>query len=887
MVKMKRVFTCLKKIITGAYLSFFSVSVSSQCINTFPYLEGFETVSTWTLAGANSDWALGTPAHPTINSAGGGIKSWCVGGLNGSFYNNAEQASIVSPCFDFTNLSYPWISFKIFWECEFNYDGMVLQYTTNNGSTWTNVGAFGDPNDCNTANWFNHNNISKLTSITTRHGWSGRIGATSAGCQGGNGSGGWVTAKHCLNGLANLTNVRFRFLFGSGTTCNNFDGIAIDDIVISNGISNTANYNYTCSGNGNYNFNAISSPCPSPATFTWDFGDPSSGAANTSALQNPSHVFSAPGVYSVSLIVKGGQCNPPDTVTKTVIVTNVSNPVSQDITCFGFNNGTASVSVNGANPISYNWLPSGGSASTALNLSAGNYSVVITDINNCTFTKTITINEPAQLISTIVVGNAGCGLSNGGATVTASGGIGAYVYSWQPVMGNTPVVSGLSTGNYSVSITDANNCSVSHAFSIAQAPALSLTVNSLTLCNNQAGAFTATVSGGTSPYSYNWNGTITAVGSLTVVGDGVANSYPVLVTDANGCISNPDSAKLIAIAPLVINVNPDDTICLGNKTTLYVNASGGNGVYNYLWQPNGSNASSFTVSVNTPQIYSVTVNDGCGSSQTASAAVNIYTVPVSSFTALQTSGCQPLCTSFSDLTLNSTGLIKNWYWDFGDSTSSTSIIGDHCYNKSGTFTVKLSYITNKGCLATQTITNYIHVFPKPHAEFTASTFETDVYNTTVNFYNQTQNASYYNWFFGGEAFSGQQNPTYTFLHEGHYKILLAAENSFGCIDTISRDLYVRPDFTFYAPNAFTPNGDGLNDRFLPKGAGWDPEKFELYIFDRWGEKIFQTKNPMEGWDGKVKGAGEIVETGTYVWKVVITDVFKEHHQFNGHCSLIK
>lgn len=883
---MKRVHTLSgKKFFLKIFIFIFSIDLSSQCINTFPYSEGFETIPSWTISGTNSDWTHGTPAHPTINSAGGGSKSWCVGGLTGSSYNNAEQASIVSPCFDFTNLSYPWISFKIFWECEFNYDGMVLQYSTNNGTTWNNVGAFGDPNDCNTANWFNHNNISKLTSISTRHGWSGRIGPTSSGCTGGNGSGGWVTAKHCLTGLANQPNVRFRFLFGAGITCNNFDGIAIDDINISNGAANVANYSYLCSGSGNFNFAAIPMPCPSPGTFTWDFGDPASGAANISTVQNPSHVFSTPGIYNVKLIAKGGLCNPPDTIIQTIIVTNISDPVSQNITCFGLNNGSASVVVNGASPILYNWLPSGGNNASATNLSSGNYSVIISDANNCTYTKTVNIVEPALLTSTVFASNASCGLSNGSATATASGGTGSYSYLWQPSAGNSSIVNGLAIGNYTVTITDANNCSLTKSINVSQTPALSLSVNSLTLCNNQQGNLIANVNGGTSPYSYNWNGTITAVNSLTVIG-GTTTSYPVLITDANGCISNPDTAKLFAVTPLVINVNPDDTICSGNRTTLFVNASGGNGNYTYLWQPSGSNASTFTVSATAPQIYSVTVTDGCGSSQATSVAVNIYTVPLSSFSAFQTSGCAPLCTNFSDLALNNSG-IQNWHWDFGDSTSSSNVIADHCYKKDGKYTVKLTYVTNQGCKGSQTIANYIHVFPKPIAEFTASTFETDVYNTSVSFYNQTQNASNYNWFFGTEGFSQQQNPEHTFLSEGHHKVFLVAQNGYGCLDTISKDVYVRPDFTFYAPNAFTPNDDGLNDRFFPKGAGWDPAQYELYVFNRWGEKIFQTKRSDEGWDGRINNKGEIVENDIYVWKVIVTDVFKERHQFTGHVMINK
>ncbi len=884
---MKRVQTNFTKIFFLKILIFFCCAkISSQCITSFPYNEGFETSPSWTISGPNSDWMWGAPAHPTINSAGGGLKSWCVGSLSGTFYNNAEQAAIVSPCFDFSNLNYPWISFKIFWECEFNYDGLVLQYSTNNGVTWNNVGAYGDPNDCNTANWFNHNNISKLTSIATRHGWSGRIGASAAGCSGGNGSGGWVVAKHCLTGLANLSNVHFRFLFGSGTTCNNFDGIALDDIVISNGISNVGNYNFICGGGGSYNFNAIAPSCPVPGTYGWNFGDAASGPSNVSAVQNPSHTFSAPGIYSVTLIVKGGQCNPPDTITQTIIVPNVSNPIVQNISCFGANNGSASVSVAPSAGCTYTWFPSGGNSSSVNNLSAGVYTVQINDPNNCSYTKTLSVTEPSQLNINLITQNASCGSSTGSATVIANGGTGGYTYSWLPSSSTSSINTNLNIGAYNLSVSDANNCTVSQTFSITQIPGLQLSVNSLTLCNNQPGIFTATVSGGTSPYSYNWNGTVTVSNTLPVVG-GITESFPLLVTDKNGCISNPDTAKLYAITPLVINTIPIDSVCPGSPAILTVNANGGNGIYNYVWQPGAMSGASVSISPTPFQIYTVTVTDGCSASKTATTTVFFYNVPTSSLTTSNTQGCQPLCVNFSDLTLNNSGTVKSWSWDFGDSTTSSSSSPEHCYLKSGVFGVKLNFITKQGCKGSQTISNYIHVFPKPVADFSANTYETDVYNPTVNFINQSVGNTASNWFFGGEATSNYNSPSYTFLGTGHYRVLLAVVNNFGCLDTISKDIYVKPDFTFYAPNAFTPNEDGLNDRFIPKGAGWDPDKYQLFIYDRWGEKIFSTNNPTEGWEGKVKGRGEIVENGIYVWKVILHDIFEEKHEFAGHVTLNK
>ena len=289
-------------------------------INSFPYAEDFEAGAAWTSGGTSSDWAWGTPAHPAINSAGGGVKSWCVGGLTGTFYNLGELAYLESPCFDFTTLDHPWISFKIFWECEKQYDGMTIQYSLDGGATYSNVGAYGDPLDCMNANWFNSANITNLVGVSPKHGWSGRIGPTVGSCQGGSGSGGWVTASHCMTNLANVPSVRFRFLFGAGTACNSYDGIAVDDILIQEATPDVAAFTFGCAGN-TIHFTDSSTGCPS--VYAWDFGDPGSGALNFSNVHNPAHDYASPGTYDVTLTVSG-PCNASSTIVHQVTLLDES-----------------------------------------------------------------------------------------------------------------------------------------------------------------------------------------------------------------------------------------------------------------------------------------------------------------------------------------------------------------------------------------------------------------------------------------------------------------------------------------------------------------------------------------------------------------------------------
>ncbi len=363
--------------------------LKSQCgaaINSFPYTEGFETSDGgWVSGGVGNDWTWGTPAKPLISSAGGGTRCWIVGGLTGSSYTNAEASWIQSPCFDFTNLNYPLISFKINWETEQQFDGASFQYSIDNGSSWITIGP-ANYTDCVQKNWFNQDPVTYLSPLTAeRRGWSGNMQATSGGCRGGGGSNGWVTATTIAPGLAFQPSVIFRFIFGAGTICNNYDGVAVDDIWIGEAPPNEADFTYGCVNNNTINFTNMSALCPS--TFSWDFGDPVSGVNNTSAEANPSHTFSAPGTYNVTLTVSGPG-NAPSTKTKQVTALNVITTMLTMADCQTNTGGSLIVSVEGTTaPLNILWNTAPPQTTTiASNLAAGDYSVTVSGAGICTVT---------------------------------------------------------------------------------------------------------------------------------------------------------------------------------------------------------------------------------------------------------------------------------------------------------------------------------------------------------------------------------------------------------------------------------------------------------------------------------------------------------------------
>lgn len=387
-------------LITGSLVLFIALlqgynTVIAQCtnpINNFPYLQNFETTDgAWFSGGTGSDWAWGTPSKPVIQTAGSGSRCWIIGGLTGSSYTNGEASWLQSPCFNFTNLRFPYISMKLFWEMERQFDGASFQYSIDNGTTWTTLGSANETGNCLTTNWFNFAPITYLSPLTTiRDGWSGNIQPASGSCRAGNGSNGWVTATHSMLQLAGEPSVIFRFIFGAGTICNNYDGFAVDDILISEAPPNIADFSYTCTDGATVSFTNTSALCPD--VFSWSFGDINSGTNNTSASENPAHTFSGPGIYTVSLTV-AGPGNASSSISKDITILGLTTSVIKEADCQTNAGGSASVVVTGGSgPYTYNWNTTPIQTNAVItNAASGTYAVTVGQINACPATASLLI----------------------------------------------------------------------------------------------------------------------------------------------------------------------------------------------------------------------------------------------------------------------------------------------------------------------------------------------------------------------------------------------------------------------------------------------------------------------------------------------------------------
>ena len=640
--------------------------------------------------------------------------------------------------------------------------------------------------------------------------------------------------------------------------------------------------NVKCNGGNDGSARACLTGGTSPVSYSWF---PSGG--NTAIASGLSA-----GLYTVTATDSAG-CVSTDTVTifqpAALVLTTSSTPSG----CTG-PTGSASVNVTGGTPpYVYLWKPTGGTSPNATGLITGTYSVLVTDANSCSGSATVVVGNTsgikASIVSTI---NVTCyGGNNGSITAIVTGGHPIYSYSWSPSGGLAATASGLQAGLYTLTCKDSAGCISIISDTVKQPPMVTVQpMSPTTLCLGQCLTLLCSGGGGTPGYAYSW--TISGANAPSPVCPTITTTYTVVATDTLGCISQPEMVVISVYPPLEVIAGRPVQICPGGSANLTCTAGGGNGKYTYSWSPAaGLSSTSISNPVATPTVtttYTVILTDNCGTtSDSATILVTVFPSPAPIFTANDTVGCAPLCVTFTTIVSPACATAT---WSFGDGTSGTGCSGvQHCYSAPGSFGVSVSVTDVNGCTGSFKKPNYINTYPFPEAAFMASPPKATVLNPEINFIDQSTGATAWSWSFGdfSGASSVLQNPHYFYPDSGCFTVSLIVTNSYGCTDTAYAPVCVLPLFSFYAPNAFTPNGDGLNDLCMPKGVGIDPSHYHLMLFDRWGNLLFETYTWGQGWDGHANDGSSVAQIDTYIWKVVLQDVFHEKHEYLGHCSIIK
>ena len=608
----------------------------------------------------------------------------------------------------------------------------------------------------------------------------------------------------------------------------------------------------------------------------------------TSVTQNPTIANATAAMAGPYTVIVTSALGCTNSAISTVAVLPLPTPsILSNTPCVG-----TALNLSGNGGATYAWTGPNGFNSAMQNpninpttmAANGTYTLVAT-VGTCTasITQVITVNS----LPTPVAGNNAPICATGNLVLSGNGG---GNYSWTGPLGftsavqNPTITSALSThsGTYNLTVTNANGCQSTATTVVNVLANPAALANGITVCFGQPGNLTAT--GGA---SYVWSGpngfssnlqnpTIPVVNNLTT------GNYNVIVTGANTCTSST-TANVISNPLPVPTITSTARACVNGV----INLQGSTGFQLSQWtgpnnflSPNAN--TSFTANSSAQgglYIFSVTDNNNCtGSTNTF---VTIDPLPVGTLSSDGKNSCVPFCANFAVNNSINSSSITSVNWTINGQNFFSPLL-NYCFSQGGNYPVSANFTDNNGCSNTATFA--ISAYSAPHADFEFSPLKPVEGIDNVIFSNtSTGTNTAWSWYFSnmnGYAIT-QQNTSYLFQEAGNYAVAMIVTNKWGCSDTVVKAVDVFEDQALFIPNSFTPNYDGLNDIFQPKGKGF--AKFNMQIFDRWGQKIYETSEFAGGWDGTFKG--QDCKEDAYVWKVTATYPQGKVKTYTGHVTL--
>jgi len=652
-------------------------------------------------------------------------------------------------------------------------------------------------------------------------------------------------------------------------------------------------------------------------TWLWDFGDGDSLYIPNPSFYLPSisHAFNNSGNYIIKLTVSNNVCS--DTISKTIEV--YSLPVAgftAPNNCFGDTSKFTDNSVASIYPINtWTWGFGDGTFSNLQNPKhiynySGNYQVAltITDAHGCSNLIHKTIKIYSLPIAGFTANTAPFPSSTN--FINSSIGNPASIHSWNWNFGDgigfnniqNPIYnySNIDTFNTQLIVTDTNGCkdTIIHPVVVCS-PFIQANFSFNIACENTYTFFTDSsfISNGNGIQTWDWD---FGDGSTSIIenpqhqylNEGIYNVRLIIT----GIFGVTDTIyKNVTVYPKPHADFDNFGVCIGvNKTFINLSSLQTGNIINWDWDfGNGYTANTLNHSTvyNTFGNYNVRliVISDMGCSDSTIKIVNIAPLPIVNFTSDIIEACNSAFVNFNSTSIVDSGFITSWNWNFNDGASSmmnTNQIG-HTFLNSGSYDISLSVTSNSGCVNSLTLSNMILVHPNPQAIFTATPTNTTVLNPSISFFDNSIEASHWNWSFDDGDSSTLQSPKHLYNKDGTYFPKLKVTSDYGCTDEADIKVVILKEATFYIPNAFTPNNDGLNDIFIPLSVDFDRGKFEMLIFDRLGEIVFQTEDYKNGWNGNRNGNGDYCPDGVYVWKINYTDAFGLSKIETGHLTLIR
>lgn len=594
------------------------------------------------------------------------------------------------------------------------------------------------------------------------------------------------------------------------------------------------------------------------------------------------------GTYTVSITDSKG-CVKVDSATLTQPAPLVTSGFITNVTCNGYCDGVVDVTAYGGTlPYSFQWS-NGSSTEDIIQVCGGNNFVTVTDVNGCTAATLYPVLEPAQLTSSITTTNVTCfGAKTGTITVTPAGGTTPYEYLWNNFNIDSSQ-SNVLAGTYVVLVTDSNGCHIYDSATITQPTQILVSgvVTDAACFGAPSGAIDVTATGGTGTLTYAWNPGGATTEDLTGI---AAGTYTLTVTDANGCIVS-ETFTVVQSSGLASNVAYGSPTCFnGTNGFIDLDITGGTAPYNYTWNttPVQTGHTAFNLAAGS---YSVTVTDANNCSTVIAATLNnptqlqvtangaeatCYNSPTGSVVAVVTGGAAPYVYQLN-------GVIQASDTFFG-LTPGQYVIAVRDAN---------------GCEATDVFTitspSEVSVLLTAAQELILAGMETQLLATSTSTSDIVQHA--WSWTsidtvsrldFRDCLDTTNCDRPYT-KPQATTTYVVTVTNQDGCTASDTVTIVVEIDERAFWPSAFTPNGDGLNDRFVFDVLGVLDAKVEIY--DRWGGLVYKNDAQQNGllvadaWDGT--NDGKALSSDTYVYLIKARYISGEEKDFTGTITLMK
>ncbi len=455
----------------------------------------------------------------------------------------------------------------------------------------------------------------------------------------------------------------------------------------------------------------------------------------------------------------------------------------------------------------------------------------------------------------------------------------------------------MNPGAYTYTV-DSNGCVSSAVITVTEFTLAATVAPTDVTCPGMTNGSAALTVTNATEYSLN-GGPITPIPTPFVINNLAVGAYEVVLFNIGGCTDTVDfTINEPSPAPLLItSVSPDLLVCSGDVSAVTATGSGGSLPYTFTWFANGGivgTGASINLTTNQTTQYEVILTGACGSmSDTAFVTIAVPQPLVPILTPDDADGCFPHHVVFSNNTVNPESIVSNTI-NFGDGTPAITTQAldtcSHTYEAPGTYTVSITSVSDLGCVYTNTFANMISA-NGPTADFTMSANPTTFFETHILLNNTSStDVVAYSWSIpGAEPNQSSLEDVSIDLPEGvvgNYEVTLVVTNANGCVDSVTKIAQVLSDVILYAPNTFTPDGDEFNQTWFLHMDGIDIQQFNLKVFNRWGEVIWESNDPNGRWDGTHQNT--LVPNGLYTWILETRELISDKkYTFNGHINVMR